>query len=464
LFFVAEAVSNILQDEDFWNDLFDSIEAGRVIPVIGEGAITFGEEDQRLLPWLAKKLAGSLQLSPANIEGNLTLNEVVCMWLLKGERRNTVYTRLNRILKDECPQPGPTLLNLASVTAFNLYLTTSFDPLLERALNIVRFANQPLTESLSFGEKQDIPFRRKELAGANVYHVFGKASALPNFAVWEEDTLDFMCDLHRLLNVSNMKNLACDLKEHSLLVLGLNFSDWLVRFFMRIARQEKLSTSTNVDYLADGPAEAMPQSMVLFFGGANKNVQVVPCRPSEFSAELARQWKLRNPEKAGGAAKPVLALPPAPEMPRGAIFISYAREDEEAVKRLKAGLEQHGCLVWYDRERLKPGVNWHNALEDEVKERCSLFLSVVSRTTETEFESYFHLERNWAEYRTEFFSSGEEFYVSVVIDDTPMPFQREPRRFRKVQATRLLSGEVDPAFGEHLRQLQALRRATVVRA
>jgi hypothetical protein len=256
-----------------------------------------------------------------------------------------------------------------------------------------------------------------------------------------------------------------DLKEHSLLVLGLNFSDWLVRFFMRIVRQEKLSSSTNVDYLADGPDELLPPSMVLFFGGANENVQVIPCHPANFSAELARRWQERYPEGNDRATGPVV-VPPAAVMPNGAIFISYAREDEEMVKRLKADLERMGCLVWYDRERLKPGVNWHNVLEDEVKDRCALFLSVVSRKTESEVESYYHIERNWAAYRAEFFASGEEFYIPVAIDDSPMPFQREPRQFRKVQATRLIDdeGRIDAKvmadFGEHLRQLQARRRVS----
>jgi hypothetical protein len=462
--FVADVTPTVVLDEAFWADLLDSIDAGRVIPVIGEGAVTFGQKDERFAPWLAKKLAASLFPGMEETERELTLNEVVCLWLLKGGPdktggpRNTVYTRLNRILREECPEPGPTLKNLAGITKLNLYLTTCFDPLLEKALNEVRFGNQPRTESFSFGELHDLPLRRGELGGATVYHIFGKVSAKPNFAVWEEDMLDFMCELHRLLNISNMKNLACDLKEHSLLVLGLNFSDWLVRFFMRIARQGKLSTSTNVDYLAEGPEEVVPQSMVIFFGGATKNVQVIGRHPSHFCAELAQRWKALYPDQGDG--KTHAPVPPPPRMmPTGAIFISYAREDEEVVKQLTRDLERVGCLVWYDRARLKAGMNWHNELEDEVKERCAIFLSIVSRTTESQAESYYHVERNWAANRAERFPNPEEFYIPVVIDDTPIPFQREPRPFRLLQATALPGGALTPEFGGLLLQLQARRRA-----
>jgi TIR domain len=146
-------------------------------------------------------------------------------------------------------------------------------------------------------------------------------------------------------------------------------------------------------------------------------------------------------------------------MPAGAIFMSYAREDEEAARRLKAGLERHGCLVWYDRERLKPGGNWHNNLEDEVKGRCSLFLSVISRTTEGAPAGYFHQERNWAAEWQAMFSEGEEFYVPVVIDDSSLATKREPRSFRNVQGTHLPGGEVTAEFGKQMRQLMEKRGA-----
>jgi hypothetical protein len=148
-------------------------------------------------------------------------------------------------------------------------------------------------------------------------------------------------------------------------------------------------------------------------------------------------------------------------MPRGAIFLSYAREDEDAARRLKAGLERYGCTVWYDRERLKPGGNWHNDLQDEVKGRCSLFLSVISRTTENAPSGYFHQERNWASEWQAMFSEGEEYYIPVVIDDSPLATQREPRSFRRVQATRLMGGEVTDDFGNHLYALQQKRLSAI---
>jgi hypothetical protein len=253
-----------------------------------------------------------------------------------------------------------------------------------------------------------------------------------------------------------MERLARDLKEHGLLVFGLNFSDWLVRFFLRIAKQSRLSEArAHTEYLAEGPAQHVPDSMVMFFGGISRNIQVIPCDPAEFAGELARRYRERHPEAARPAQKE--DDKPGTEMPRGAIFISYAREDETAVRQLKAGLERHGCIVWSDRERLRPGEHWHDSLRDEVTKRCGLFLSVVSRTTEAAPSGYFHQERNWAAERAGLFAEGEEFYIPVVIDDSELETAREPRRFRFIQATRLPGGNVTPEFGERVRVLQHRR-------
>ncbi len=55
-------------DEDFWEDLLAFIEEGKVIPVIGQGVVTFGEDDQPLYLWLANRLAERLSIAPNEME------------------------------------------------------------------------------------------------------------------------------------------------------------------------------------------------------------------------------------------------------------------------------------------------------------------------------------------------------------------------------------------------------------
>ena len=127
-------MSNLL-DEDSWEDLLTLVEEGKVIPVVGDGVIVTAE-GERLSTWLAGQLAKKLGVAPEQLPQNRppTLNDVVCRHLLNRGDRTDIYLRLHRILRDSCPEPGPAVRALASIRDFNLYLSTTFDPLLERAL------------------------------------------------------------------------------------------------------------------------------------------------------------------------------------------------------------------------------------------------------------------------------------------------------------------------------------------
>ena len=72
-------------DDDFWEDLLTLIEAGKVIPVIGERAVTMSPNDTVLYDWLALRLAERLGIPPENLPGTPSLNQVVTAWLLKGK-------------------------------------------------------------------------------------------------------------------------------------------------------------------------------------------------------------------------------------------------------------------------------------------------------------------------------------------------------------------------------------------
>jgi hypothetical protein len=59
------------------------------------------------------------------------------------------------------------------------------------------------------------------------------------------------------------------------------------------------------------------------------------------------------------------------------IFISYAREDLETAKKLRADLEKAGIKTWLDKENLLPGQKWRTVIRKEIRE-CSHFLAVLS--------------------------------------------------------------------------------------
>ena len=155
------------------------------------------------------------------------------------------------------------------------------------------------------------------------------------------------------------------------------------------------------------------------------------------------------------SARPVTAaLPSAPEeMPEGSLFISYAREDLAGVRALARDLAAAGITAWFDMEKIGAGDRFDEDIRASIG-RCSLFVPILSRSTEARREAYFRREWRYALDRDMAIDTGVAFIVPVAIDDTKT-FQRVPRRFLEVHITWLPQGSATPEFIARLRELLA---------
>lgn len=59
------------------------------------------------------------------------------------------------------------------------------------------------------------------------------------------------------------------------------------------------------------------------------------------------------------------------------VFVSYAREDLDAAKRLANDLRQLGEEPWLDRDRLIPGQHWPSAVEKAIRD-SDFFIALMS--------------------------------------------------------------------------------------
>ena len=64
-------------------------------------------------------------------------------------------------------------------------------------------------------------------------------------------------------------------------------------------------------------------------------------------------------------------------MPPSQVFISYAREDVTAAARLCIDLRDYGRKVWFDRDCLRGGEKWRNAINKAIKE-SDFFVALLS--------------------------------------------------------------------------------------
>ena len=135
-------------DDDAWEDLLNFIEEKRVIPIVGP-ELTVVQTDagaENLYTWLARALAARLGMPTTGAHGPVTLNDVIVRHLANRGRREDLYTRIRTIMREATFVPSPALLKLAEITDFDLYVSTTFDSLLEDALNRVRFGGAKNTD------------------------------------------------------------------------------------------------------------------------------------------------------------------------------------------------------------------------------------------------------------------------------------------------------------------------------
>ena len=135
-----------------------------------------------------------------------------------------------------------------------------------------------------------------------------------------------------------------------------------------------------------------------------------------------------------------------------AIFISYAREDTDAARRIADALRSNGLEVWFDQNELRGGDTWDQKIRRQIKD-CALFVPLISANTQDRKEGYFRLEWKLAAERTHLMAEGVPFIAPVVVDGTTEGGALVPSEFMRVQWTRLPGALATPQFIEQIKRL-----------
>ncbi|MBS0192797.1 MAG: toll/interleukin-1 receptor domain-containing protein [Proteobacteria bacterium] len=449
-------------DDDAWDDLLNYIEERRVIPIIGPDLLRV-QTDRGLRPlyeWLAERLAAKLAVDATALPQPLTLNDVMCSYLGQRGRREEAYTRLRSIMREVDFEPPQALLQLAQITDFDLFVTTTFDPLLEKAVNRERYGGQPSSEVIAYAPNRvaDLPSERSQLQRTVVYHLLGRLSASPTYVLSDEDMLEFICALQS--EHLTPEKLFHELEHNHLLLIGSDFSNWLARLFLRMAKRQRLSDPREVTEVLADDHTLQDGRLVAFLQQVSVRTRVYGGAEA-FVAELHARWMRRQrPSLPGNGSNqaPQRFLPPAREMPANAVFISYAREDLAAVQKLKAALDAAGIVTWFDMDRLEGGDDYDHKIRTNIA-RCSYFLPVISATTQRRHEAYFRREWSYAVDRARNIAEGAVFILPACIDDTAEMQALVPDVFRALHFSRLPGGEPAPEFIRRLQDLFSGRPA-----
>ena len=132
----------------------------------------------------------------------------------------------------------------------------------------------------------------------------GKLSATGTYVISDEDLLEHVCDLQS--PARRPERLFDELKKNHLLILGEDYSDWLVRIFLRTAKGGRLSgrPSDFVEILADSRTHRDPGLVSFLFNFSSHTRVFRPGGAVEFVDELWTRWRERHPDAAAGRGGP----------------------------------------------------------------------------------------------------------------------------------------------------------------
>jgi hypothetical protein len=438
----------------FWEQVLQVVDEGRVIPVLGPDLLVLGQgPHSSLYPLLAERLAEYLELPNSGSAAEESLNAVACRYLALGNDPQDIYSALKATMPvdDELPIPEP-LLKLAEIRSIRTFVTITFDSLLERALNQVRFGGQPKTRVLVYA-----PNRTEDLAPdfastdrPVVFHLFGKLSAVPDYAVTEEDTLEF---IHCLQNETKRPQRLFDELNHAhLFIVGCSITEWLARFFLRISRRERLLLARGkTDIVADSRARE-DAGLVSFLQQFKTGTKIFPGGGAvEFVNELHERWKARHPNPEIGKT-PIAPEAGAPRMEDGAVFLSYASEDAVEAQCVRDALERAGVDVWFDKADLDAGDDYELKIKRHI-EKCSLFVPVISRHCLTPSRRFFRIEWNHAQRVALQVPPSMQFILPVTVDDISPEETFLPETWSRLHWHRVHDGQPSAEFVDTVRRL-----------
>ena len=449
-----------------WDDLLGHIQARMLVPVVGPDVtmVKVDDAEQTFNSVIGQRLAERFGLT---VPGLTTMDEAVAEFLRERGRDEVdrLYRVINDIIVELDPAPGDALRDLAAIDDLRLFVSTTPDRLLAKAVNEVRSPCRPAREitfspTWSTNESE----RNAQAPAATdtiVLNLYGRAASTPEYAIHEEDRTEWLqCLLSDPASLPEW--LDHPLRRHSMLFIGCgDIGDFLGRLLLHrfTPNSTRLPLQWKQVFFVGYSGSYVPS--LSDFSATHRRkleIQQLEMAPTEFVAELRARWEGHR------AARPrptVPVLPPSPDAP---IFISYLREDSDAARRLRDAITRLGGDVWLDERRLQPGDACDDEILTAIHRTVRLFVPIISANTEREEKGYIFREWRAAVDRADR-TVGRPFIVPVIVDEDyegdPSRYRRVPEGFRHLHFGRAPAGDPDADLLDTLRtEVRAMRRRT----
>ncbi|MGC4081039.1 MAG: toll/interleukin-1 receptor domain-containing protein [Vicinamibacterales bacterium] len=440
-------VTPVVSDpEEFWADLIPLVAAGQVVPIVGSDLLTV-TIDGTAVPFyrlvaqrLLERFKVDLVAAGIELRAGHELNDAVCALDRLNKRASAdsylpVHDTIRATLDQHRDAVSAPLRQLAEITDFHYFVTTTVDDVLAQAIDTVRYGGQPRTEQVEYAP-DGLPNDRltdidegESTERSAVLYLFGKAAVSPVFATHDEDVLEFLHGIQAGLG-RTPRRFFSELRSANLLLIGCHFPDWLSRFLVRVAAPKRLSEQPRrKDFIID-PMHEDPE-FVVFLTTFARNTRISSMTPDAFVSELHTRWCAARPQQTPAASAPGAAVVMTPEGRKPALFISYSRTDSEPARTLFAELQRLAGddVAWFDKSVLQPGHDWEQRILDGIG-GCQLFLPIISMSEEQRTEGFFIVEWKKALERARGID-GRDFIVPIFVDpDAEAKLAQYPRAQR----------------------------------
>lgn len=391
-------------NEADWFSLEQSIKDENIIPIIGPDALQVEYQDQEGNPHIgpfyrlvAADLLKAFRLEPADeiLEDTWTLHKAVNAVLTqKGKAgiEQQIRRQVSRLIAHHSEQvkPAESLVQLAGIKVFNLFVSLTPDNLLERAmalgdnsaaLRVNAFSPRDASESLA-------ELNLLQPGERGVFQLFGTVSnTAGGFAIHEEDTLEYLYLLQSAAS-RRFATLLSELRRRDKLLIGCNFPDWLGRAMLRLINDNRFYAKETSEFLLPQVNDA---NLRTFLNQFSPNTLGFYGKPERFIDQLAQTF---NVPVESPAIAPRQSQKQAPQA-GPSIFVSYASQNAVAARRIADTLLTVGFSdVWLDKKKLIGGDDWSDRI-DEAIQKCDFFMPLLSKQADSRREGVF-----WDEWKT----------------------------------------------------------------
>lgn len=478
-----------------WRVLLRSIESGDCILLLGPdlNVTTSSRGNYNLASDLADVLAEKLDPRATEHLGPLDLPLIAQAFQHKDMMaRDYLDSEVEDFLEEYHEGLGtlvdPTFAGLASLP-FRLIITSRHDDTMEKYLGAASFdgkKKEPNIEVYNLhGKRQGVLKDLKEYATRQtplIYKLFGSPNVRGSMVLTENDRLDFLKSI-----VSNDPGLPKDLtnafRGKNFLFVGFGLADYHLKVLMHVLGMNQSAQSFALENLGAGPGGAHSgegteevssvttafKESVWFYRVAGFNrLRLMEEKIEDFIVELCERWEAQSGDEAtedttdeagGDAFGDVDEDDPSNRIPK--VFLSYASEDVEQAKQLVEIFRRNGLDPWWDKEKLRGGQNYADALEDAVTKDVDYFVVLQSRHVNDYEESYVHRELGYALDRIK--GIPYDFIFPAIID-------KEAKRLARLDKLKLQTANIDDikrdgaAFAQNILRIEIERRKNLAEA